>query len=42
MSPPHQSQMSPGVSCYEGALYNVIRQGRAVPAVPLVIAGIEA
>ena len=36
-----QSQMSSGVSCYEGELYNVIRQGRGVPAVPLVIVGIE-
>ena len=37
-----QSQMSSGVSYYEGELYNVIRQGRGVPAVPLVIMGIEA
>ena len=36
-----QSQMSSGVSYYEGELYNVIRQGRGVPAVPLVIVGIE-
>lgn len=36
-----QSQMSSGVSCYEGELYNVIQQGRSVPAVPLVIVGIE-
>ena len=36
-----QSQMSSGVSYYEGELYNVIRQGRGVPAVPLVIIGIE-
>ena len=35
-----QSQMSSGVSYYEGELYNVIRQGRGVPAVPLVIVGI--
>lgn len=35
-----QSQMSSGVAYYEGELYNVVRQGRAVPAVPLVIAGI--
>ncbi|MDO8670525.1 MAG: hypothetical protein Q7O66_03735 [Dehalococcoidia bacterium] len=27
-------------SYYEGELYNVIRQGRGVPAVPLVIIGI--
>lgn len=35
-----QSNMSSGVSYYEGELYNVIRQGRGVPAVPLVILGI--
>ncbi len=37
-----QSQMSSGVSYYEGEIYNVIRQGRGVPAVPLVIIGINA
>ena len=36
-----QKQMSSGVGYYEGELYNVVRQGRGVPAVPLVIAGIE-
>lgn len=36
-----QSQMSSGVPYYEGEFYNVIRQGRGVPAVPLVIVGIE-
>ena len=36
-----QSQMSSGPSYYEGELYNVVRQGRGVPAVPLVIVGIE-
>lgn len=36
-----QNQMSSGVSYYEGELYNVIRQGRGVPAVPLVVVGIE-
>lgn len=35
-----QSQMSSGVAYYEGELYNVIRQGRGIPAVPLVILGI--
>lgn len=35
-----QSQMSSGVPYYEGEFYNVIRQGRGVPAVPLVILGI--
>jgi hypothetical protein len=36
-----QSQMSSGPAYYEGELYNVVRQGRGVPAVPLVIIGIE-
>jgi hypothetical protein len=36
-----QAQMSSGVSYYEGELYNVVRQGRGIPAVPLVIIGIE-
>jgi len=36
-----QSQMSSGPSYYEGELYNVVRQGRGVPAVPIVIVGIE-
>jgi len=36
-----QSQMSSGVSYYEGEIYNVIRQGRGIPAVPLVIIGID-
>lgn len=35
-----QSHMSSGVGYYEGELYNVVRQGRGVPAVPLVIIGI--
>ncbi len=35
-----QSEMSSGVSYYEGEFYNVIRQGRGVPAVPLIILGI--
>ncbi len=35
-----QAQMSSGVPYYEGELYNVIRQGRGVPAVPLIILGI--
>ena len=37
-----QSQMSSGVAYYEGEFYNVVRQGRGVPAVPLVLVGIEA
>lgn len=36
-----QSQMSSGVAYYEGEVYNVVRQGRGVPAVPLVLIGIE-
>jgi hypothetical protein len=36
-----QSQMSSGPSYYEGELYNVVRQGRGMPAVPLVLIGIE-
>ncbi len=36
-----QSQMSSGVSYYEGEFYNIVRQGRGVPAVPLVLIGIE-
>lgn len=36
-----QSQMSSGVAYYEGEIYNVVRQGRGVPAVPLILIGIE-
>jgi len=36
-----QSRMSSGVAYYEGEFYNVVRQGRGVPAVPLVLIGIE-
>lgn len=36
-----QAQMSSGVGYYEGELYNVVRQGRGMPAVPLVLVGIE-
>lgn len=36
-----QSNMSSGPGYYEGELYNVIRQGRGVPAVPLVIIGVD-
>lgn len=36
-----QSYMSSGVGYYEGELYNVVRQGRGVPAVPLIILGID-
>jgi Restriction endonuclease BglII len=37
-----QAQMSSGVAYYEGEFYNVIRNGRGVPSVPLVLIGIEA
>jgi hypothetical protein len=36
-----QRDMSSGVGYYEGALYDVGRQGRASPAVPLVMVGVE-
>lgn len=36
-----QSQMSSGVPYYEKGFYDVVRQGRGVPAVPLVIVGVE-
>jgi hypothetical protein len=35
-----QSEMSSGVSYYEGELYNLIREGRGVPAVPLILIGV--
>lgn len=35
-----QQHMSSGPGYYEGELYNVIRNGRGVPAVPLVLVGI--
>lgn len=36
-----QAQMSSGVAYYEGELYNVVRNGRGVPAVPLIIVGVD-
>jgi hypothetical protein len=36
-----QKCMSSGPAYYEGELYNVIRNGRGVPAVPLVLIGVE-
>jgi len=36
-----EKEMSSGVPYYERDLLNVIRQGRGVPAVPLVLVGIE-
>jgi hypothetical protein len=35
-----QAQMSSGPGYYEGELYNVVRNGRGVPGVPLVIVGV--
>jgi hypothetical protein len=35
-----QEEMSSGVSYYESALYDLIREGRGVPAVPLVLIGV--
>ncbi len=35
-----QEQMSSGVGYYEGGLYAIARQGRGVPAVPLVLIGV--
>ena len=36
-----QSQMSSGIAYFEGEVYNVMRQGRNNPPVPLLILGIE-
>jgi hypothetical protein len=35
-----QEEMSSGVGYYEAELYNLIREGRGVPAVPLVMIGV--
>jgi len=35
-----QSKMSSGVGYYEGELYNLIREGRGFPAVPLILVGV--
>jgi hypothetical protein len=35
-----QQETSSGVGCYEGELYNLIREGRGVPAVPLILIGV--
>lgn len=37
-----QSRMSSGPAYFEGEVYNVMRQGRNSPPVPLLILGIEA
>ncbi|HEY3914614.1 MAG TPA: BglII/BstYI family type II restriction endonuclease [Verrucomicrobiae bacterium] len=34
------ARMSSGPAYYEGELYNVVRNGRGVPGVPLVIVGV--
>jgi hypothetical protein len=34
------SKMSSGIAYYEGEVYNVLRQGRNTPAVPLVVVGL--
>lgn len=36
-----QKMMSSGPGYYEGELYNIVRNGRGVPAVPLVLVGVE-
>jgi hypothetical protein len=36
-----QEHMSSGPAYYEGELYNLIREGRGNPAVPLVLVGVE-
>jgi hypothetical protein len=36
-----QNQMSSGPGYYEGALYDLARQGKGVPPVPLILVGIE-
>jgi hypothetical protein len=36
------ADMSSGIGYYERELYNLIRQGRGIPAVPLVIIGVDA
>lgn len=35
-----QQNMSSGVGYYEGELYNLIRQGRSIPQVPLILIGV--
>ena len=35
-----RQEMSSGVGYYEGELYNLIREGRGVPGVPLVLVGV--
>jgi hypothetical protein len=35
-----QKEMASGVGYYEGELYNLIREGHDVPAVPLILIGV--
>ena len=35
-----QAEMTSGPGYYEAELYNVLRQGRGVPAVPLILVGV--
>lgn len=35
-----QTEMSSGVPYYEGGLYDLIREGRGVPAVPIILIGV--
>lgn len=35
-----QEEMASGVGYYEAELYNLIREGRGVPAVPMVLIGV--
>lgn len=34
-------EMSTGISYYQRDLFNVVRQGRGVPSVPLVLVGVK-
>ena len=36
-----QAEMSSGPAYYEGELYNLVREGRGVPPVPLIMIGVE-
>ncbi|PYT01724.1 MAG: restriction endonuclease [Acidobacteria bacterium] len=36
-----QAEMSSGIAYYEGEVYNVMRQGRNSPPVPLLVLGVE-
>ncbi|HZL37258.1 MAG TPA: BglII/BstYI family type II restriction endonuclease [Tepidisphaeraceae bacterium] len=37
-----QGEMSSGVPYYERGLYDLLRQGRSTPAVPLIVIGLTA